>query len=225
MRYQLKLLYAPIKWLSCLMFIMILPIAIYAPTYYDFVNVATLYLPFIGIVLFGDISLLARGSHMEEIVFLANRKPVKTFIQRYILTVIFSVIYIVLAHVIFRIYQFINQSYLVEPISFLQYVLITAGSIFFMGTLTMTVSTLFNNVYISYGLSVIYWMYWNINCQKESLFNPFPFIANPTFFEIPVSQMYLKTLILLAINCFIVRKSPFYLSEKISKFRVRFGKK
>lgn len=221
MRYNLKLIYSPIKWLGCLFFVILIPIAMYVPTYFDFVNLSTIYLPFVGIVLFTDITLLDKGSHVEEITYLSDKKPIKTFIQRYFISVVLLFIYIILANIIFRIIQQFKGDFLIEPISTLEYILILGCGSLFIGTISMTVSTILNNIYIGYGFSMIYWLYWNIYCLKEMIINPFPFIANPIFYEKPLSLIYTFTLLLIIINCFLCNKSPFYLSDKVRELTAR----
>lgn len=218
MKYHLKLLFSPIKWVGCLIFIIFILIAMYIPTYFDFVNISSLYFPFIGIVLFSDTNLLDKESGVEEIAFLSNKKPVKTFIQRYLIEVVLLIFYIVFANIIFRILQQFQGEVLVEPISFFEYILITMGSCLFIGAISMTISTIMNNVYIGYSFSIIFWLYWNIHCLTEMMINPFPFIANPNFYEKPLVIIYSMVLILVLINCFFSRKSPFYLADKIRSF-------
>lgn len=55
MKYEFKILYSPIKWISCLILVILIPLVMYVPTYFDFVNVSSIYMPFVGIVLFSDI--------------------------------------------------------------------------------------------------------------------------------------------------------------------------
>lgn len=52
MKYEFKILYSPIKWISCLILVILIPLVMYVPTYFDFVNVSSIYMPFVGIVLF-----------------------------------------------------------------------------------------------------------------------------------------------------------------------------
>ena len=73
MKYEFKILYSPIKWIGCLILVMLIPLAMYVPTYFDFVNVSSIYMPFVGIVLFSDINLLYKESHTEEIMYLINK--------------------------------------------------------------------------------------------------------------------------------------------------------
>lgn len=221
MKYNLKLLYSPIKWICCLIFAILIPIAMYVPTYFDFVNVSTIYLPFVGIVLFTDVNLLDEASHAEEIAYLSNKKPITTFIQRYLIAVVLLFVYIIIANIIFRILQFFQGEVIVEPISTLEYILISGCGCLFIGAISMTISTTLNNVYIGYGFSIVFWLYWNINCQKETVINPFPFIANPTFYEQPLIIIYGFTLVLILINCFLSKKSPFYLSDKVRELLVK----
>lgn len=79
MKYEFKILYSPIKWISCLILVILIPLVMYVPTYFDFVNVSSIYMPFVGIVLFSDINLLYKESHTEEIMYLTNKKPIKFF--------------------------------------------------------------------------------------------------------------------------------------------------
>jgi hypothetical protein len=217
MKYNLKLLYSPIKWLGCLILVILIPIAMYVPTYFDFVNVSTIYLPFVGIVLFTDINLLDKGSQSEEIAYLSDKKPITTFIQRYLIAVVLLFMYIIFSNIIFRILQQFRGEVIVEPISTIEYILIAGCGCLFVGAISMTISSILNNVYIGYGFSIIFWLYWNINCQMEMIINPFPFIANPTFYEKPLIIIYCLTLVLILINCFLSKKSPFYLPDKVRK--------
>lgn len=123
MIYNIKLLYSPVKWMSALIFVILIPIAVYAPTYYDFTNICSLYMPFIAILLFTEISLVDNDN------------------------------------------------------------LIVAGTSIFLGSLSMSISRIFKNIYVGYGVSLIYWIYWNINNESLSKFNLFPFLASPINYE------------------------------------------
>lgn len=222
MKLQAKLLFSSVKWLICLVFVFIIPIAMYVPTYFDFVNVSTIYLPFIGIVLFSDIAILDKGSSTEEIAYLSGRKPIRIFLQRYLISLVLLLLYILLANGAFRIMQQFRGETMIEPISLFTYILNAGGGSLFIGAMAMAISALINNVYVGYGFSIVYWLYWNINCQREAFVNPFPFIANPTFYEVPLAIIYGLTLIVVAFTCFLSTKSPFYLYDKIRKGFISF---
>lgn len=217
MKLQAKFLFSPIKWLICLAFVCIIPIAMYVPTYFDFVNVSTIYLPFIGIVLFSDIAILDKGSSTEEIAYLSGRKPICIFLQRYLISLVLLLLYILLSNGIFRIMQQFRGETMIELISLFTYIVNAGGGSLFIGAMAMAVSALINNVYVGYGFSIVYWLYWNINCQTEAFFNPFPFIANPTFYEVPLAIIYGLILIVITFTGFLSTKSPFYLNDKIRK--------
>lgn len=220
MKLQAKLLLSPVKWLICLAFVCIIPVAMYVPTYFDFVNVSTIYLPFIGIVLFSDIAILDKENSTEEIAYLSSRKPVWIFLQRYLISLMLLLLYILLANSVFHIMQQFRGETMIEPISLVTYTLNAGGGTLFIGAMAMTISALINNVYVGYGFSIVYWLYWNINCQTEAFINPFPFIANPTFYEVPLAIIYGLTAILIAFTCFLSTKSPFYLNDKMRKWFV-----
>lgn len=222
MKLQAKLLFSPVKWLICLAFVCIISIAMYVPAYFDFVNVSTIYLPFVGIVLFSDIAILDKGSSTEEIAYLSGRKPVRVFLHRYLISLVLLLLYILLANGVFRIMQQFRGEMTIEPISLFTYILNAGGGSLFIGAMAMAISVLINNVYVGYGLSIVYWLYWNINCQTEAFANPFPFIANPTFYEVPLVVIYGLTLIIIAFACFLSAKSPFYLNDKIRKWFISF---
>ncbi len=215
MKLQAKLLFSPVKWLICLVFVCIIPIAMYVLTYFDFVNVSTIYLPFVGIVLFADLAIWDKDSSTEEIAYLSSRKPVWIFLQRYLISLVLLLLYILLANGVFRILQQFRGEKMLEPISLFTYILSAGGGSLFIGAMAMAISALIKNVYVGYGFSSVYWMYWNINCQTETFFNPFPFISNPTFYEVPLVVIYGLTLIVIALACFLSTKSPFYLNDKI----------
>lgn len=221
MRYNWKILYAPVKWLGSLIFVILIPIAMYIPTCYDFINVSVIYMPFIGIVLFTDFCLLDKKSNAEEIVFLSNRKPVLSFIQRYLISIAILLVYVILANVVYRMLQQFQDEVMVEPISMLEYILIVVGGCLYIGAISMTISTILSNVYIGYAFSISFWLYWNINCETEMIMNPFPFIANPTFFEKPLFIIYGFAFGLILFNCFLSRKSPFYLQDKVRRLLIK----
>ncbi len=218
MKLQAKLLFSPVKWLICLVFVCIIPIAMYVPTYFDFVNVSTIYLPFIGIVLFSDIAILDKGNSTEEIAYLSIRKPVWIFLQRYLISLVLLLLYIILSNSVFRILQQFRGETMIEPISLFTYILNAGGGSLFIGAMAMVISGFLNNVYAGYGFSILYWLYWNINCQTEAFFNPFPFIANPAFYEVPLVVIYGLTLIVIVLACFFSTKSPYYLNDTIRKW-------
>lgn len=217
MRLQLKLLYSPVKWLICLVFVCIIPIAMYVPTYFDFLNLSILYLPFVSIVLFADIAVLDKSNHTEEITYLSGRKKVYLFLQRYLLSLGLLIIYLLLANGIFHMLQQFRGDMMEEPITLLMYLTSASGGSLLIGTIALTISALINNVYIGYAFSSIYWLYWNVNSTTETLLNPFPFIANPTFYEMPLIITFLLAVVLVLFTCFLVTKSPFYLADRWRK--------
>ena len=148
MRLQVKLLFSLIKCVGCFLFVCLIPIAMYAPTYFDFVNVSVIYLPFVGIVLFADIAILDKGSGTEEIAYLANKSPTKIFLQRYFLTLTGLLAYIILANLVFRVMQHFAARAMMEPISSFDYIAIAGGGCLLIGTLAMTTSAILKNVYI-----------------------------------------------------------------------------
>lgn len=216
MRFNLKLLYSPAKWLSCLLFIVMISMVMYAPTYFDFTNVSSIYIPFIGMVLFTDLVLIDKNNNFAEIIYLADHKPIKTFFQRYMITTVLLFSFTLIASGIFRISQYINNSFLLEPISLLEFTLIVCGSSLMLGSLSMSIANLTNNPFIGYGISLLYWMYWNINCKEQVLFNLFPFVSNPTFYEELLIMEYLVVIVLILINCVLVKKSPFFITDKLN---------
>lgn len=64
MKYEFKILYSPIKWISCLVLVILIPLVMYVPTYFDFVNVSSIYMPFVGIVLMNK-----NGKSLKRCVF------------------------------------------------------------------------------------------------------------------------------------------------------------
>jgi hypothetical protein len=189
----------------------------YVPTYFDFVNLTTLYLPFICVVLFSDIAILDKLNETEEIIYMSSRKPVPVFLQRYLLSLGVFLGYITLANVIFRGLQHFRGDTMIEPISFLEYIAIVGGGSLFIGGMAMFISAAFNNIYVGYGFSSMYWIYWNVNCQTEAVINPFPFIASPTFYELPLIIVYGFSAALITLTCLLANKSPYYISDKLRK--------
>lgn len=211
MKYNIKLLFSPLKWLCCLLFVVMIPIAMYAPTFYDFTNIASIYIPFVGIVLFSDIVMIDKNNEFAEIKYLSDRKPAHTFLCRYGIMSTVLLLFVLIANCIFRISQIINHTLTQDPVSLLEFALITCGSSLMLGTISMIVTTISSNLYIGYGSSLLYWLYFNINCKSHSPFNLFPFIADPTFYENLLAVQYVLIIILLLLNSFLIRKSPFFL--------------
>ncbi|MHA6531316.1 hypothetical protein [Paenibacillus sp. BAC0078] len=217
MRYNLKLLFSPIKWLICLLFVAILPVLMYAPTYFDFTNISTLYMPFVGVVLFTDIVMIDKSSSFGEIAYLSNRKPVRTFLQRYCIMAVLLLVFVLLASGMFRLSQLIHNDFAPEPISLLEYVLFACGSSLMLGTLSMSIANVLSNPYAGYGAALLYWLYWNINFEKQALLNLFPFIANPASYEKILTAEYLQVAGLLILNGLLAKKSPFFLTNKVQR--------
>ena len=93
LRYNLKLLFSPLKWMSCFLFTMLIVISMYAPTYYDFTNICEIYLPFIGVILITDVMLINQHNNMAEILYVLNSNQKKDFLFRYFIIVILIVIF------------------------------------------------------------------------------------------------------------------------------------
>jgi len=134
-----------------------------------------------------------------------------------LITVALLIIFVIVENIIFRIIQQFQGEVSAEPISIINAIAIVIGGCLFVSAISMTISTIFSNVYIGYGFSGIFWLYWNINCQTESIINPFPFIANPTFYEKHLVLIYIITVGLILVNCFLCTRSPFYFGDKIRK--------
>lgn len=214
-RYNLKLLFSPLKWLCCFIFIILISIAMYAPTYYDFTNICEIYMPFMGIILITDIMLVDKHSNISEILYISNSNFKKVFLIRYSIIGALIIVFIFLANSIFLIQgYFEGQSYLNEPITSLEFLMISVASTLFLGTVSMTIGNLLSNPYIAYGFSLIYWLYWNINNTKQSIFNLFPFIAKPTDYVSYILIEFGFILFLLFINSALVQKSPFFITDR-----------
>lgn len=216
--YNLKLLFSPLKWLCCLIFILLIATIMYAPTYYDFTNICEIYLPFIGVILITDVMLINQHNNMAEILYVLNSNQKKDFLFRYFIIVILIVIFIFLADMTFSIQQYFNGGpFLYEPITHLEFLIISFSGTLFLGTLSMTIGNLLTNQYIGYGFSLVYWLYWNVNCQKQSIFNLFPFVANPNEYIFYVLIEFTFIIFLIFLNTILAKKSPFFIIDKISK--------
>lgn len=207
MIYNIKLLYSPVKWMCALIFAILIPLTVYAPTYYDFTNICSLYMPFIAILLFSEISLIDKANNFSEIIYMVDIKPIKTFIQRYIITVGVFFILLIISNAIFRTMQFMNDLYFEEPILLTNHIVIVTGTSVFLGSLSMSLSRIFENVYVGYGSSLIYWIYWNINNESLSKFNLFPFLATPINYEKTLIFQWGLILIIITLECILKNKS------------------
>ncbi|OCA97600.1 hypothetical protein [Clostridium beijerinckii] len=215
-RYNLKLLFSPLKWLSSFIFICLISIFMYAPTYYDFTNICELYMPFIGIILITDIMLVDKHNNISEILYISNSNLKKVFLIRYFIVGALIAVFILIANSIFLVQgYFEGQSYLNEPITSLEFLVISVVSTLFLGTVSMTIGNFLSNQYVAYGFSLMYWLYWNINCKKQSIFNLFPFIAKPTDYVTYIVIEIGSILCLLFINSILVQKSPFFIVDRL----------
>ncbi|OSA99386.1 UNVERIFIED_ORG: hypothetical protein B2H98_01395 [Clostridium botulinum] len=216
--YNLKLLFSPLKWLCCILFILLMSISMYAPTYYDFTNICEIYIPLIGIILITDIVLIDTQNDMAEVLYVSNSNLKKTFWFRYFIIGILLAIFILLANGVFNIKMYFNgDSFLNESITQLQFLIISLFSTLFLGTLSMTIANIFYTSYISYGCSLVYWLYWIVNIKKQSIFNLFPFVAKPTEYIYYILIQLGCIILLLLINSTLFYKSPFFITDKLSK--------
>lgn len=213
--YNIKLLFSPIKWIGAFIFITFIALFMYAPTYYDFTNICEIYIPFIGIILMTDIMLVDKYNNISEILYISDGKLKKVFLIRYIIIVVFIMLLCFSANIIFFIQgYFKGELYLNEPVTILEFLLVSVSSTIFLGTLSMTMANVLSNPYISYGCSVIYWLYWNINSTKQSIFNLFPFVAKPTDYIIYILIDFIIISLLILINLILSEKSPFFIKSK-----------
>ncbi|NFS29143.1 hypothetical protein FDF12_12050 [Clostridium botulinum] len=218
-QYNFKLLFSPLKWLCCLLFIILMSISMYAPTYYDFTNICEIYIPLIGIILITDIVLIDKQNDMTEVLYVSNSNLKKTFWFRYFIIGILLAVFILLANGIFYIKMYFNgEPSLNEPITHLQFLIISLFSTLLLGALSMTIANIFSNSYIGYGFSLVYWLYWIINPKKQSIFNLFPFVATPNeyIYYIAIESGFIIFLLLL--NSILVQKSPFFITDKFLKY-------
>ncbi|WP_017209917.1 hypothetical protein [Clostridium beijerinckii] len=221
-RYNLKLLFSPLKWLSSFIFICLISIFMYAPTYYDFTNICELYMPFIGIILITDIMLIDKHNNISEILYISNSNLKKVFLIRYFIVGVLIAVFILIANSIFLVQgYFEGQSYLNEPITSLEFLVISVASTLFLGTVSMTIGNFLSNQYVAYGFSLMYWLYWNINCKKQSIFNLFPFIAKPTEYMYYIEITFGVIVFLLLLNSILAQKSPFFVIDRLLNNRLR----
>lgn len=197
MIYNMKLLYSPVKWMCALVFSILIPVIVYAPTYYDFTNVCNLYMPFVAVLLFSEISLVDKDNNFLEIRYIIDRKPIKTFIQRYIVITFVFLILLIISNAVFRIIQFTNDLYYEEAIFLYDHIFIVSGASIFLGSLSMVLSNFFGNIYVGYGSSFIYWIYWNVNNESISKLNLFPFLATPTNYENTLCLQWILILVIM----------------------------
>lgn len=222
MKYMLRPLCSPFKWLICLLFAILLPVIMYVPTYYDFTNVISFYLPFVSIVLFSDLALLEKGNHTEEITFICNRKPIQTFVLRFVTSAALLLIYILFSNAVYHIMLHLNNGGTTkEAITIIENIAAAGASSILIGTVAMTIATVFNNIYVGYGFSLAFWIFWNINTLLPSPLNPFPLVAYPTSYEVHLLIVYIWSLILVMANCYFVSKSPFFIADRARRLLSR----
>ena len=218
MRISLKPLCSLFKWLCCALLAMVLPIAMYAPTYYDFTNILSLYMPFVGIVLLSDLALLEKASNTEEIAFISNRNPIRIYLFRLFFTIGLILVFTLLANGAYSIRHYFSESASIdEALTIIDVLIVSCASTVFIGSVAMTFSTILNNIYIGYGISLIYWLFWNVNATLSSPFNPFSLIANPASYKEHALALYALFALLIMANCYFVTKSPFFISDKVRK--------
>ena len=218
MRISLKPLCSLFKWLCCALLAMVLPIAMYAPTYYDFTNILSLYMPFVGIVLLSDLALLEKASNTEEIAFISNRKSIRIFLFRLLFAVGLILVFTLLANGAYSIRLYFSESANIdEALTIIDVLIVSCASTIFIGGIAMTFSTILSNIYFGYGISLIYWLFWNVNATLTLPFNPFPLIANPASYKEHAFILYALSCLLIVANCYFVIQSPFFISDKARK--------
>lgn len=223
--YNIKLLFSPLKWSCCFIFIILISLFMYAPTYYDFTNICEIYIPFIGVILMTDIMLIDKYNNISEILYISDGKLKKVFVVRYLIVAMFIIFLSFSANIIFFIQgYFKGELYLNEPITFLEFLIVSVSSTLFLGTLSMTIANFSSNQYIAYGCSLIYWLYWNINSTQQSILNLFPFVAKPTDYVVYIFIEFIIIIFLILINSILSGKSPFFITDRFFKLIMRFFK-
>ncbi len=208
LKYNIKILFSPIKWLLCALFMTIIPIAFYCPTLLDFMNLSEIYMPFVGIVMISDIMLVDKYNYTSEILFLTRENKAKIFLIRFLfvsfLIILFMLIPFLLVYFGFTPNGNIYEGYL---FSYWEYLWIGFTGTVFLGVLSMTVINLFSAIQVGYIVSLMYWVYWNINMGKSSVFNIFSF---SNYHDYNKSKIFLLgvTIILIVFNGWLVNRSP-----------------
>ncbi|MBU5438463.1 hypothetical protein KQI42_10610 [Tissierella sp. MSJ-40] len=208
LKYNTKILFSPIKWLLCALFMAIIPIAFYCPTLLDFMNLSEIYMPFVGIVMVSDIMLVDKYSYTSEILFLTRENKTKILLVRFLfvgfLLMLFMIIPFLLVYLGFTPYGNIYEGYL---FSYWEFLWIGFTGTIFLGVFSMTVANLFSIVQAGYIVSLMYWVYWNINMRRSSIFNIFSFSNRHDYDR---SKIFLLgfMIVLMVLNGWIVNRSP-----------------
>ena len=208
LKYNTKILFSPIKWLLCALFMAIIPIAFYCPTLLDFMNLSEIYMPFVGIVMMSDIMLVDKYSYTSEILFLTRENKTKILLVRFLfisfLLMLFMLIPFLLVYFGFTPYGNIYEGYL---FSYWEFLWIGFTGTIFLGVFSMTVANLFSIVQAGYIVSLMYWVYWNVNMRRSSIFNIFSFSNHYNYDK---SKIFLLgfMIVLMTFNGWLVNRSP-----------------
>lgn len=220
MIYNIRMIFSPFKYLICLITAILIPIVMFAPSYYDFVNVSSFYMPFISIILFSDIALVYKKSDMHEINYMVNEKTTICFLQKFIFVLVMLFIFLCVSNFVYIVFKLVSDDKMYEVISFFDYFIIVISSSLFFGNIALTINHISSNLYIGYGVSIVYWIYANINCTVERFSNPFFFVANSSDFLKPLITIFFINIFLMIINILLSKRSPF-LKENYLKFFIK----
>lgn len=206
-RYEFKLFFAPIKWLICALFIVVIPFIFYAPSTLDVLNLWEIYAPLVGIVLFSDIMMVEKSNRTAEIVYLKIKRRTFSFVFRYSVTMILLIVFIACAIWIDGL--FLGNLLTDEEFSFFFVLSIVGPGCLFFGTLALTSSNLFSSVPLGYLPPLVYWAYWMVgeNMSRMNMLNPFKF-ANGYEYLSSKFMLLLLTFLFIVLNLFIIEQSP-----------------
>ncbi|QUL56264.1 hypothetical protein KDC22_07065 [Paenibacillus tritici] len=208
--YQFKIVYSPIKWVLCLLFVCLIPIATYAPSLIDVLNTFEIYMPLIGVILLSDLPLIESSSRTEELIYLCKRSKAPTILIR-LTTLIILIILLELIGVALLALNLSPHGYIFreEPLNFWKLISITLPGILFLGGIALSFSNAFKSSAIGYIVSLSYWSYWMIgaNMDKNTPMNLFAF-ANRQDYRISKVLLLLIFIVLVVYNIYLSNKSP-----------------
>jgi len=216
-RYELKIIYAPVKWFICVFFVILIPFVFYAPTRMDVINLSEIYVPLIGIVLFSDIMLIEQTYHAAEIVYLAKRKRAISLIIRFLIMILILAVSLG-SSVLLTNAGLISRLDEGDRIHYLNMLGIVVPGSLFVGSIGMTFANLLSSTSIGYLIGIVYWAYWMISTSMEqmNLLNLFSFANGYSY---TTSKMILLSCVLglLFLNMIVLEWSPLQRRIRLSK--------
>ncbi|CAI6081483.1 hypothetical protein PAECIP112173_03222 [Paenibacillus sp. JJ-100] len=221
--YQWKLIYSPVRWIVCLLFIVMVPFIFYAPTARDVLNISEIYMPLAGMIMMTDLMLIEVTCQASETVYMSKQHRGVPLAYRFIMITILLSCCLLISYVIIQGKSMDTSSFTFD---FLKMYMIVMPGILLMGMLGMTFANLTSFTAAGYLPALLYWGYWmtNSTMNQDMPFHLFAF-ANNNNYILSKGLLLLTALFFLGINIYMVNQSPLrrmrinHLKKHIKRFK------